>query len=115
MDLTDSTPPTERPRARTAALVTLGCKVNQAETRAWGAHLARAGLTLVHPGQAADLTIVNTCTVTSDGDRASRQRIRQAARAGSDGYVVVTGCYAQADAEAVAGLPDVDLVHPERR
>lgn len=112
MDQRPLTSPAERPRARTAALVTLGCKVNQAEVRAWGAHLARAGLTIVEPGRPADLTIVNTCTVTSDGDRASRQRIRQAARAGDDGYVVVTGCYAQADAEAVAALPGVDLVVP---
>ncbi len=112
MDQPNPTRPVTRELARTAALVTLGCKVNQAEVRAWGAHLARAGLTLVDPGGAADLTIVNTCTVTGDGDRASRQRIRQAARGGADGYVVVTGCYAQADAEAVAALPGVDLVVP---
>ena len=112
MDQPDRPRPDDRPRARTAALVTLGCKVNQAEVRSWGVHLAKAGLTLVDPGRPADLTIVNTCTVTSDGDRASRQRIRQAARGGTDGYVVVTGCYAQADPEAIGALPGVDLVVP---
>ena len=112
LTLPGAPPPCAPPPARTAALVTLGCKVNQAEVRVWGAHLARAGLTLVDPGNSADLTIVNTCTVTSDGDRASRQRVRQAARANADGYLVVTGCYAQADAEAVAALPGVDLVVP---
>ena len=104
--------PGARMRTRTASLVTLGCKVNQAEVRTWGVRLAQAGLTLVEAGRPADLTIVNTCTVTSDGDRASRQRIRQAARANADGYVVVTGCYAQADADAVAALLGVDLVVP---
>jgi threonylcarbamoyladenosine tRNA methylthiotransferase MtaB len=97
---------------RTAALVALGCKVNQAETRQWSTELARVGVELVEYGRAADLYIVNTCTVTHIGDKSSRQMIRRASRANPDGMVVVTGCYASVDAEAVAAIPGVDLVVP---
>ena len=77
--------------ARTARLVSLGCKVNQGELRQWGVSLAKVGVKLVDAGQPADLAIVNTCTVTVDGDKASRKAIRHAARENPDGYLVVTG------------------------
>ncbi len=96
--------------ARTASLISLGCKVNQSELRQWTASLARAGLTLVDAGQPADLAIVNTCAVTSDGDKASRKAIRHAARENPDGYVVVTGCYATVEPAAVSELNGVSLV-----
>jgi threonylcarbamoyladenosine tRNA methylthiotransferase MtaB len=106
-------PQPQRPApARTAALVSVGCKVNQGELRQWGVSLARAGVTLVAPGQPADLAIVNTCTVTGEGDKSSRQAIRQAARANPDGYVVVTGCYASVAPGAVGEINGVDLVVP---
>src|SRR5215207_7956605 len=106
---TDPQSPRPEP-ARTAALVSVGCKVNQGELRQWGVSLARAGVTLVAPGQPADLAIVNTCTVTGEGDKSSRQAIRQAARANPDGYLAVTGCYASVDPNAVGGIDGVDLV-----
>ncbi len=87
---------------KTAALVALGCKVNQSESRQWSAQLARIGVELVEEGRPADLYIVNTCTVTHLGDKSSRQAIRRASRTNPDGYVVVTGCYATVDGEAVA-------------
>jgi threonylcarbamoyladenosine tRNA methylthiotransferase MtaB len=98
--------------ARTAALVSVGCKVNQGELRQWGVSLARVGVTLVAPGQPADLAIVNTCTVTGEGDKSSRQAIRHAARANPDGYLVVTGCYASVNPQAVGDIDGVDLVVP---
>jgi threonylcarbamoyladenosine tRNA methylthiotransferase MtaB len=101
---------TDHDPARTAALVSIGCKVNQAELRRWGVSLARAGVKLVEPGQPADLAIVNTCTVTGEGDKSSRQAIRQAARANPDGRLVVTGCYASVDPRAVVDIDGVDLV-----
>jgi threonylcarbamoyladenosine tRNA methylthiotransferase MtaB len=104
--------PTRPEPARTAALVSVGCKVNQGELRQWGVSLAQAGITLVGPGQTADLAIINTCTVTGEGDKSSRQAIRQAARANPDGYVVVTGCYASVAPAAVGQLGGVDLVVP---
>ena len=97
---------------RTAALVALGCKVNQSESRQWSAQLARIGVDLVEEGRPADLYIVNTCTVTHLGDKSSRRAIRRASRTNPDGYVVVTGCYATVDGEAVTALPGVDLVVP---
>lgn len=106
---TDPAPYTSEP-ARTAALVSVGCKVNQGELRQWGMRLAQVGVTLVEPGQPADLTIVNTCTVTGEGDKSSRQAIRQAARANPDGYLAVTGCYASVDPRAVGDIAGVDLV-----
>lgn len=107
----DTDPEAERPvPARTAALVSVGCKVNQGELRQWGVSLARVGVKLVEPGQPADLAIVNTCTVTGEGDKSSRQAIRQAARANPDGYVVVTGCYASVAPGAVGEMAGVDLV-----
>ncbi|MCC7368361.1 MAG: tRNA (N(6)-L-threonylcarbamoyladenosine(37)-C(2))-methylthiotransferase MtaB [Chloroflexi bacterium] len=107
--LTDQ-PTTPRPPARTAALHSVGCKVNQGELRQWSVSLARVGVKLVDPGEPADLAIVNTCSVTVDGDKGSRKAIRQAARANPDGYLVVTGCYASVDAGAVASIDGVDLV-----
>src|SRR5215207_7611484 len=107
----DTDPQAARPTpARTAALVSVGCKVNQGELRQWGVSLARVGVKLVEPGQPADLSIVNTCTVTGEGDKSSRQAIRQAARANPDGYVVVTGCYASVAPGAVGEINGVDLV-----
>src|SRR5215207_3455837 len=97
---------------KTAALVALGCKVNQSETRQWSTQLAQIGVELEDYGKPADLYIVNTCTVTHLGDKSSRQMIRRATRTNPDGYVAVTGCYASVDPEAVAALQGVDLVVP---
>ena len=62
--------------------------------------------------ESADLAIVNTCTVTGEGDKSSRQAIRQAARGNPDGYLVVTGCYASVAPRAVGEIAGVDLVVP---
>ena len=99
-----------RALARTARLVSLGCKVNQGELRQWGVSLAKVGVKLVDAKQPADLAIVNTCTVTVDGDKGSRKAIRHAARENPDGYLVVTGCYASVDPRAVSEIDGVDLV-----
>jgi threonylcarbamoyladenosine tRNA methylthiotransferase MtaB len=109
-DLSSADPKATRAPARTAALYTLGCKVNQAETREWAATLGRAGVELVPFESQADLYIVNTCTVTHLGDRKSRQVVRQAERANPDASIVVTGCYAEVAPDEVARLPGVDLV-----
>ena len=101
---------TGRSPARTAAFYSLGCKVNHAETREWAATLGRAGVSLVPFTEAADLYIVNTCTVTNLGDRKSRQVIRQAERTNPHASVVVTGCYAEVAPNEIAAIPGVDLV-----
>src|SRR5260221_13820148 len=60
--------------------------------------------------ESADVYIVNTCTVTHLGDRSSRQMISQARRRHPEALLVVTGCYAEINPQAVAALPGVDLV-----
>ena len=69
-----------------------------------------AGYRVVPFGEVADVTVVNTCTVTSQGDAQSRQMLRRAHRASPDGVVVATGCYAQTDPDVIAEMPEVDLV-----
>ncbi|HEY5628316.1 MAG TPA: radical SAM protein, partial [Candidatus Limnocylindrales bacterium] len=87
--------PTAAPRS--AAIVNLGCKVNQSEMEAAARLLREGGVPLVGPDRGADLVIVNTCTVTSVADEKSRQAVRRARRANPDARVVVTGCSVQVD------------------
>ena len=72
--------------------------------------LLAEGYRLVDWDSAADIRVVNTCTVTAKSDRTCRHEIRLAKRLDPDSTVVVTGCYAQIDPEAVAAIPGVDLV-----
>src|SRR5258707_14715010 len=94
----------------TFAVATLGCKVNQADSEAISEQMSEAGFAQRDFGEIADVYIVNTCTVTHLGDRSSRQLISQARRRHPDALLVVTGCYAELNPQAVAALPGVDLV-----
>jgi len=84
-------------RPRSAAIVNLGCKVNQSEMEAAARLLREAGVPLVDPDVAADLYLVNTCTVTSTADEKSRSAVRRARRANPAAQIVVTGCSVQVD------------------
>ncbi|GJQ23333.1 tRNA (N(6)-L-threonylcarbamoyladenosine(37)-C(2))-methylthiotransferase MtaB [Candidatus Brocadia sapporoensis] len=95
---------------KTCAFITLGCKVNQYETQAIRESLTAKGFVETVPEQAADLYVINTCTVTSASDDKSRQHIKRVKRKNPNATVVVTGCYAEADAEAVKKLEGVDFV-----
>ena len=92
----------------TFAVATLGCKVNQADSEAIGDQMSAAGFVQRNFAEAADVYIVNTCTVTHLGDRSSRNMIAQVHRRHPDALLVVTGCYAELNPEAVAALPGVD-------
>src|SRR5713226_1732600 len=94
----------------TFAVATLGCKVNQADSEAIGEQMSAAGFAQRDFNDAADIYIVNTCTVTHLGDRSSRNMISQARRRHPDALLVVTGCYAELNPQAVSALPGVDLV-----
>ncbi|GLV56535.1 threonylcarbamoyladenosine tRNA methylthiotransferase MtaB [Dictyobacter sp. S3.2.2.5] len=94
----------------TFAVTTLGCKVNQADSEAISDQMDAAGFKQRDFEEPADVYIVNTCTVTHLGDRSSRQLIAQAHRRHPDALLVVTGCYAQLNPQAVSALPGVDLV-----
>jgi threonylcarbamoyladenosine tRNA methylthiotransferase MtaB len=94
----------------TFAVTTLGCKVNQADSETISDQMSAAGFEQRDFSEHADVYIVNTCTVTHLGDRSSRQLIAQAQRRHPDSLLVVTGCYAELNPQAVAALPGVDLV-----
>ncbi|MDR1128353.1 MAG: radical SAM protein, partial [Treponema sp.] len=87
---------------------TIGCKLNQAESEAIADAFNRAGFTLVPRGEPADILVVNTCTVTSKAEQKARRIIRKALKENPLCRVIVTGCYAQLDAEAIAAL-ETDL------
>ncbi len=95
---------------RTCAFITLGCKVNQYETQAIRESLAARGFREISPEQVADLYVINTCTVTSASDEKSRQYIKRVKRKNPEATVVVTGCYAEADTEALKKMDGVDYV-----
>lgn len=92
------------------SVVTLGCKTNQFESAAMSEQLTNAGYRQVDFEAGAELVIVNTCTVTAATDSQSRNLIRRARRMNPQARVVVTGCYAQVDPQALADLPGVALV-----
>ena len=83
-------------------LITFGCRLNAYESEAIRARATEAGLT--------DAVIVNTCAVTGEAVRQSRQAIRRAARANPSARIVVTGCAAQIEPEMFSAMPEVDLV-----
>ena len=94
----------------TFAVATLGCKVNQADSEAISEQMSTAGFVQRDFSEMVDVYIVNTCTVTHLGDRSSRQMISQARRRHPEALLVVTGCYAEINPQAVAALPGVNLV-----
>jgi threonylcarbamoyladenosine tRNA methylthiotransferase MtaB len=98
------------PAARTARLLTLGCKVNQYETQYVKELLEQNGYATDPAGGRADLVVVNTCTVTGEGDAKSRQLIRRLHQADPGAAIVVMGCYATRDPDAVGRLPGVARV-----
>ena len=95
--------------------VTLGCKVNQYETQYVREGLLSIGYEDADQQQPADLCLVNTCTVTAEGDSKSRQAIRRLARDNPAAKIVVMGCYATRAPEEVAGLPNVTEVVTDKR
>ncbi len=91
------------------AFETLGCRLNEAESEAWARHFQSAGSQIV-PANQADLVIVNTCAVTSEAVRKSRQLIRRMQRQNPAAKVVVSGCYATLHPDQAARELGVDLV-----
>jgi threonylcarbamoyladenosine tRNA methylthiotransferase MtaB len=94
----------------TVAFATLGCKLNQYDTTEVQALLEAEGFCTVPFETAAQVYVINTCTVTARADYSDRQTIRRAVARNPDAVVVVTGCYAQTNPDAVAAIPGVDVV-----
>lgn len=93
-----------------AAFMTLGCKVNQYETETMEGLFRQAGYEVVPFSERADVYIVNTCSVTSLGEKKSRQLIRRAQRLNPEAVLAVTGCYAQLNPAEIARIDGVRLV-----
>jgi len=98
------------------AFYTLGCKLNQAETESLVGQFSQSGFQIVHPSDAADICIANTCTVTHIADRKSRHWLRLARRRNPHALIVATGCYAQRSRQELVPLADlvVDNTDKER-
>jgi threonylcarbamoyladenosine tRNA methylthiotransferase MtaB len=95
---------------RICRLVTLGCKVNQYETQYVQEALEAHGYRAAADHEPADLCVVNTCTVTMEGDAKSRQLIRRLHHEQPRAAILVMGCYATRDPDAVGRLPGVTRV-----
>lgn len=89
---------------------TLGCKVNQYETRAISEDLKRRGYEIVTDESEADIYIVNSCTVTAEADRKTRQSVRRIKRSHPNSLVILTGCMPQAYPKDALVLPEADIV-----
>ena len=97
-------------QGKTAAYFTLGCKLNFSETSTFGKMLQEMGVRTAEKGEKADICLINTCSVTEVADQKCRQAIRRLVRQNPGAFVVVTGCYAQLEADEVAAIEGVSLV-----
>ena len=95
---------------RKIAFYTLGCKVNQADTASMEEIFRKAGYEIVPFNQVADVYLINTCVVTNNGQRRSRQIINRAVRHNPLSLTVVTGCYPQTAPEEVKAIEGVDVI-----
>lgn len=96
--------------SRRVGIMTLGCKVNQYESTAIAEEFERHGFTIGKFSEKCGIYIINSCTVTAESDRKTRQMIRRAARHNPEAYVLVTGCYAQLNPGKTAGIDGVDFI-----
>lgn len=95
---------------KTVAFHTLGCKLNFSETSSIGRQFEQAGYTEVKFDAAADIYVINTCSVTDFADKKCRKTVRKALKHAPDALIVVVGCYAQLKPDEIAEIPGVDLV-----
>jgi threonylcarbamoyladenosine tRNA methylthiotransferase MtaB len=95
---------------KTIALHTLGCKLNFSETSTLGRILEKDGFIRKDFDEAADVYVINTCSVTENADRECRQLVRRIQKQNAAAVVVITGCYAQLKPQEIAAIPGVDLV-----
>ncbi len=92
------------------AFHTLGCKLNFAETSTIAKDFKSNGFEEVSFKNAADVYVINTCSVTENADRECRNIVGRALRANPDGFIVIVGCYAQLKPKQIMEMPGVDLV-----
>jgi threonylcarbamoyladenosine tRNA methylthiotransferase MtaB len=91
-------------------LKTLGCRLNEAELETWAQAFQKSGHSITRQAEAAQLIVINSCAVTQDAARKSRQLIRRIHRDNPQAKLVVSGCYATLNQDEAASLLGVDLV-----
>jgi threonylcarbamoyladenosine tRNA methylthiotransferase MtaB len=109
------TAPEQVCQSQAVRIVTLGCKVNQADSEALAAELARRGFRIAGRGEPAAACIVNTCTVTRVADAKARKLIHRLVRDHPQAAVIVTGCYVARAAQELASIAGVIAVVPNGR
>lgn len=92
------------------AFYTLGCKVNQYETGAIANEFVKNGYEIVPFEETADIYVINTCSVTAESDRKSRQMIRRARRKNTDAVIAVCGCFPEGARDEAASLQEADII-----
>jgi threonylcarbamoyladenosine tRNA methylthiotransferase MtaB len=95
---------------KTVAFYTLGCKLNFAETSTIARQFTESGYEKVAFESAADVYVINTCSVTENADKECRQIVKKAKRTNPFSKVVIVGCYAQLQPENIAAMEGVDMV-----
>ena len=93
-----------------ACVLTLGCRVNQYESDYIMEELSKNGVFVCSPREKCDIYIINTCSVTGESDRKSRQLIRKCIKSNPDAAIIVTGCFSQINKEAAEAIEGVSLV-----
>jgi len=88
---------------------TLGCKVNQYETQEMSELLEKNGHTIIYNATQADVAVVNSCTVTAESVRKTRQTIRKLKKQNPNNIIILTGCASQAEPQIIDNLPEVDI------
>ncbi|MFN0203213.1 MAG: tRNA (N(6)-L-threonylcarbamoyladenosine(37)-C(2))-methylthiotransferase MtaB, partial [Bacteroidia bacterium] len=96
--------------AHTVAFHTLGCKLNFSETSTIARQFTQAGFSRLEFEQAADVYVINTCSVTEEANKKCRYAVRQALSRNEGAYIVIAGCYAQLKPQEIAEITGVDLV-----
>src|SRR5690606_11368444 len=92
------------------AFYTLGCKLNFSETSSIGRLFQKAGFEPVPFTEAADVYVINTCSVTEHADRKCKKIVREALKCSPQAYITIIGCYAQLKPKEIAEIEGVDLV-----
>ena len=92
------------------AFITLGCRVNQYETEAMAEKFIKEGFQVVTHSDAADVYVINTCTVTNMGDRKSRQMISKVKKLNGEAIIAVVGCYSQVASNEISKIDGVDVI-----
>jgi threonylcarbamoyladenosine tRNA methylthiotransferase MtaB len=109
-----NSPEIEPIRAHRVRIETLGCRLNEAESEEWARHFRDHGFRVVGADDPTDLVVINTCAVTQEAIRKSRQVLRRSQRANPQARLVISGCLATLGDRAISPAAGVDLIVANR-